>query len=372
MPDTQAAPDGLVADLRRARDARDDAEAAVADVGESRVRALQDALDGLDRLFAQYEEDATGTGDFQSYLSFQDDLVAFVEDLDSDLPEREAFESLLELFKKRRLSEADFAEARGRLSDARDLVARLDRLADARQAYRDAQRRVRERADEHAAEVEQLERIQRLGNADLDAPVENLRDPIEAYNEAVRAAFREFEAEAPARDVLGVVSASASYPLVPFESVPEELREFVAGPAGDETIPQLLEYAEYSLSKLDHYVEEPRTLKRVVGGNRTYLDRLDADPLVVEWPPAPAEDLQYRARELVSVVGRFADERVLEHLHEVRECTRRDDYERLRTAAVADHELTDEEKARAAAGVEDDLTAAREAEASLRDALDEY
>ncbi|WP_232686525.1 DUF7118 family protein [Halobacterium zhouii] len=374
MPDAKAAPDGLVADLKRARDARDDAEDAVADVGESRIRALRDALTELDRLLAQYEEDATGTGDFQSYLSFQDDLVAFVEELDDDLPEREAFESLLDLFKKRRLSDADFTEARNRLSDARDLVGRLDHLADTRKRYADARQAVEERADEHAAEVEHLERLRRLGNADLDAPVEDLRDPIEAYDEAVREAFEAFKSNASARCVLDLVATAESYPLVPFEPVPGDLREFVAGAddAGGEPIPQLLEYAEYSPSKLEHYVEEPRTLKRVVGGNRTYLDRLDADPLVVDWPPAPAAELQYRARELVAVVGRFADDSVLEWLHAVRAAARTNDYERLRTAAVADHELTDGEMERAASGVEDDLEAAREAEAALRDALSEY
>jgi len=375
MSDAQAArttdPSGLVADLEAARDARDDAREAVADVGKARLRDLRDALDGLERLFDQYEADATGTGDFKSYIDFQDDLVAFVEELDDDLPERDAFESLLDLFKKRRLSESDFAEARDRLADARALAGRLDDLDDARAAYADARTRAEARADEYAEEVEQLERLQRLGDADLDAPVETLRDPIEAYDERVRAAFQSFRESAPARDVLGFVETTQSYPLVGFDPVPEDLADFVAEhDAGDEPLPQLLEYADYSPSKLDHYVAEPRALKRAVGGNRTYLDRLDADPLTVGWPPAPAGDLRYRLDELVSVVDRFAGDDALAALHEVRQRVRDDDYRRLRTAAVAEHELTDAEKQRIEAGVESDLEAAREAERELRDALD--
>jgi hypothetical protein len=50
---------------------------------------------------------------------------------------------------------------------------------------------------------------------------------------------------------------------------------------------------------------------------------------------------------------------------------RRDDYDRLRDAAVATHELTDEERRRIESGVEDDLRRARENEQQLRDALDE-
>ncbi|CQH61581.1 uncharacterized protein HHUB_3490 [Halobacterium hubeiense] len=375
MSDAQAArttdPSGLVADLEAARDARDDARAAVADVGKERLRDLRDALDGLERLFDQYEADATGTGDFKSYIDFQDDLVAYVEDLDDDLPEREAFESLLDLFKKKRLSESDFAEARDRLADARDLVGRLDDLEAARDDYVKTRQRLEARADEYAEEVEQLERLQRLGNADLDAPVETLREPIETYDERVREAFASFRESAPARDVLGFVATTQSYPLVGFEPVPEDLAAFVTDrEAGTEPLPQLLEYAEYSPSKLDHYVAEPRALKRAVGGNRTYLDRLDADPLTVGWPPAPAEELKHRLEELVSVVARFADDDVLAALHAVRRRVRDDDYQRLRTAAVAEHELTEAEKQRIESGVANDLEAAREAERELRDALD--
>lgn len=376
MSDAQAAPardpDALVADLRDSRRAVADAEAAVEEHGEARLEALRAALRDLDRLFEQYEDDATGTGDFQSYLSFQDDLVALVEGFDDDLPEREAFESLLDLFKKRRLSESDFAEARDRLRDARDLATRLDTLETAREDHREVRKRVADAADEYADEVADLERLQRLGNADLDAPVADLREPVREYDDAVTDAFREFRQEAPAREFLAFVGTTESYPLVGFEAVPEDLAEFVANqPAGEEPIPTLLDYAEYSPSKLDHYVDAPRTLKRAVGGNRTYLDRLTADPLTVGWPPASADELRFRLDALVSVVARFAGDDVLEPLHAVRRWVRSDDYDRLRTAAVATHELTDEEERRIESGVEDDLQRARENEQRLRDALDE-
>jgi len=379
MPDAQAGqardhpdPDALVADLRDARQSLADAEAAVEEHGEGRLEALQTALRDLDVLFEQYEEDATGTGDFQSYLSFQDDLVALVEGFDDDLPERDAFESLLDLFKKRRLSDSDFAEARDRLRDARALAERLDTFEAAREEYRETRKRTTDAADEYADEVADLERLQRLGNADLDAPVEDLREPVRAYDDAVTDAFREFRREAPAREFLNFVETTEAYPLVGFEPVPEDLADFVAHQrAGGEPIPTLLDYAGYSPSKLDHYVDAPRTLKRAVGGNRTYLDRLDAEPLTVGWPPEPADELRFRLDALVSVVARFAGDDALEPLHEVRRWVRSDDYDRLRDAAVATHELTDEEKRRIESGVADELQRARENEQRLRDALDE-
>jgi len=378
MPDAQADqardrpdPDALVADLREARQALADAEAAVDEYGEDRLQALRGALRDVDVLFEQYEDDATGTGDFQSYLSFQDDLVALVEEeFADDLPERDAFESLLDLFKKRRLSERDFAEARDRLRDARGLVERLDDLEAARETHRETRQRVADAAEAYADEVASLERLQRLGNADLDAPVETLREPVRAYDDAVTDAFDEFRREAPAREFLAFVETTEAYPLVGFEPVPAALAEFVATQrAGEEPTPTLLDYAGYSPSKLEHYVDAPRTLKRAVGGNRTYLDRLDADPLTVGWPPAPADELAYRLDELVSVVARFAGDDALEPLHEVRRWVRDEDYDRLRNAAVATHELTDEERRRIEAGVEDDLQAARATEQRLRDAL---
>jgi hypothetical protein len=377
MPESQAAaardPDALERDLREARDALADAETAVETHGEAALRDLQAALRDLDLLFEQYEDAATGTGDFESYIKFQEDIVDLVEGLDEDLPEYDQFESLLELFKQRRLSEGDFDEARARLQDARGLAGRVETLEAAREEHRSVQRRVRDVADEYADEVEHLERLQRLGNADLDAPVEDLREPIRRYDDAVREAFRDFRDNEAAADVLGFVATTRAYPLVPFDPAPEDLAAFVADrDAGGEPIPQLLEYAEYSPSKLDHYVDAPRALKRAVGGNRTYLDRLTADPLTVGWPPAPAEELQYRLDELVSVVARFAGDDVLAPLHEVRRRVREDDYDRLRTAAQATHELTDDERARIESGVEEDLRRAREAEQQLRDALDEY
>ena len=370
--DSDPDPDALVAALRDAHRAVADAETAVEEHGENHLEALQVALRDVDRLFDQYEEDATGTGDFQSYLSFQDDLVALVEGFDDDLPERDAFESLLDLFKKRRLSESDFAEARDRLRDARDLAGRLETLEAAREEYRETRKRVADAADEYADEVADLERLQRLGNADLDAPVEALHEPIREYDDAVTDAFQEFRREAPARAFLDFVATTESYPLVGFEPVPEDLADFVATQsAGEEPIPALLDYAGYSPSKLDHYVDAPRTLKRAVGGNRTYLDRLDSGPLLVGWPPASADELQFRLDELVSVVGRFAGDDVLEPLHAVRKWVRSDDYDRLRDAAVATHELTDEEKRRIESGVEGELQRARENERRVRDALDE-
>ncbi|MFC7167115.1 DUF7118 family protein [Halospeciosus flavus] len=351
----------------------------VADPGEDALRELADALADVRAVLDRYEEDATGYGDFQRYVAFQDDLVATVEELPEDLPERETFEDLLPAFQKKTLSETDFEEARAALDEAEQTVEPLYELEDARERYDEARRQAAVRLTDLRERVDDLERLVDLGDADFDAPVERLREPVEAYNAAVRDAFDDFRASASARELLDFLDRAQTFPLVGFDEPPEALSDFVEDhEAGTETVSRLLELADFSHSKLGHYVDDPAALKRAVGGNRTYLAGLSADPLTVAWPPRPAEELRYRADELVSLVGRLVDRvdgdasTAVEHLRTVRDLTRDDDFERVRRAAVAREELTDEERERAAGDVEAELADARADLEELELLLDEY
>lgn len=378
MPDSAARSDGatddVVARLREAHDARADARAAVEDVGRERLGALQSALDDTHRLFDRYEERATGTGDFEAYVSFQDDLVDFVEDLPNDLPERDVFEGWLDDFKKRTLSTRDFDRARDDLADARDLVDRLETLRAREDAHRTAVAAARERREALRERIDHLERVRDLGEADIDAPVGDLRDPLVAYNDAVRDAFASVRREEPARDVLALLDRAGAFPLVDAPEPPSELRTYLAEHAvGTEPIPRLLELADFSRSKLSHYVDDPATFDRVVGGNRTALDAITPDPFTLAWPPERADVLRRRASELVSLVGRFADESVVADLRRVQQLARGDRYERLRATAVARDELSESDLDRIASGaVTDDLAAARDALDRLTEALETY
>ncbi|MFQ3284242.1 MAG: hypothetical protein ACI944_000954, partial [Natronomonas sp.] len=123
----------------------------------------------------------------------------------------------------------------------------------------------------------------------------------------------------------------------------------------------LLEYADYSTSKLSHYVDDAALLKRRVATNRTYLERLSADPLSIGWPPESAETLRFRIEELLGLVGTIADDATVSTLREIRELTRTDSYERIREAARAEAELTDEQRRKLERGeVETERSAARE------------
>jgi len=341
--------------------------------GEELLRKLRDACSALRSLLVEYEDRATGDGDFAAFIEFQDRIAHFTNDLHEDLPERETFEDIDDRLQQRRLTESDFAAVRERIDAAEDALAPLDDWEDARERYEQARLDAERRLDAVEDRIADCERLIELGEADLDAPTEQLREPIERYDEAVTKAFREYRASESARDVLAFVETTTLYPLVPFQSPPDDLLAYVeTADAGTEPIPQLLSYADYSPSKLDHYVDDPDALKRAVATRRTYLQRLDAEPLTVGWPPPAAETLRFQCEERISVVDRFAPD-VVETLRAVRALTRREDYDRLQTSAAAREQLTDAERERLRSGAvadeRDDLRAERE---SIREALAEY
>ena len=374
--DARVDADAAVADLEAAHDRLADLDAEIAEMGEGRVERAAEAYGRATDLLERYRETATGTGGetFQKFVEFQDEFVNLVEGVD-DVPHAEAFETASDRVDGRRLSESDFDRARDALDPVGEVADLLDRREAARDAYdearRDAVRRLRAVEDR----IDSLERLTRLGDADFDAPVADLRDPVERYDESVRADFEAYKRETAANEVLSFVASTAAYPLVEFRRSPEDLRAYLDGSeAGEESIPTLLEYADYSRSKLDHYVADPDELKARVATNRTYLERLGADPLTVSWPPPAAGTLRRRADELVSVVGRFASEETVAALRDVVDVARDEGrYERLRRTAEAEAELTDAQRDRLASGaVADELASLRDERERLASALDEY
>ncbi|KOX94907.1 hypothetical protein AMS69_03345 [Haloarcula rubripromontorii] len=370
---TAGTPD-VVERLEQAAEAYHRAQERVEAVGADALRDCRDIHNELWNLLESYDGRATGGGDFEAFMEFQGRVGTLTDDLPEDLPERDTFEEIDDFLQQRRLTEGDFEQAREMLSPIGDLVGRLDELDDAREQYKKARTEANRRRGELGDRIDELERLQRLGDADLDAPVEHLRDPIERYNDAVTEAFTEFRRNTAARDALAVIEQADAYPLVEFQSPPAELLTYVREhDAGTEPIPKLLEYAGYSASKLDHYVDDAAALRSAVATRQTYLRRLDAEPVRVDWPPPSAAALPWYCREYRSVVARFADEPVVAALREVRGLAERDDYGRLRESAVARAELTESERERLASGaVEQELSAAREASAAIEDALDTY
>ncbi|WP_203229144.1 DUF7118 family protein [Halobellus captivus] len=337
--------------LRAARSRQTQVEAEIEDVGEDAVVTAADTYRKALSLLDRYEGSATGTGDFQAYVEFQGKFLDLVDELGDDVPSKDAFDTAAERMDRRRLSEDDFDDARADLEPAGEYVDLLDRREEATEAVSAAKRDAKLYGRELDDEIERRAEMLAFADADLDAPVEELRGPVRAYNEAVEEDFNAFYESGAAADVIGLLERAESFPLVEFESPPRDLREFVReSPDADESIPTLLEFADYTGSKLDHYAADPALLQTTVAVHRTFLERLSAEPLTVSLPPPQAETLRLWAREATSLLARFASEETVARLRAVRDLTRRDDYEELQFVARAHEELDADARERVKSG----------------------
>ncbi|MFW6045382.1 MAG: DUF7118 family protein [Natronomonas sp.] len=315
------------------------------------LTTVAEAYRKITTVFDRWEDRATDFDDFEGYVKFRDDLAETLSAIPDSVPHASTIEEAAETVKTdsvtSSLSKRDFEAARDELEPLRTDTERYEILQSARESYRTAYRDLRRRLEELDTKQDDLRRLRRFAEADLDAPVEVLRDPIETYNHAVEDSFASFRRESPALRVLTFIETTEQYPLVPFDSPPEDLLEYVrTEAAGEHTLDELVEFSEYTRSKLDHYVDDADLLKRRIATNRTYVDRLTAEPLTIEWPPPPADELRFLVNELVSIVDRFAEDETVATLRTVRQLANRDEYEQLRTAAVARDQLTDAERAR--------------------------
>jgi hypothetical protein len=322
-------------------------EARVEEFGHDDLDQLSDAYREFTDLLDRYEEQVVGdAGDVKTNIEFQSQVADVVGNIPSDTLLYATFTECAEYLKQKWFNTSDFEHVREQLEPVGDIVGRLDAYEQAHHDYRKVRRDIRQEIRNIDEQIAEYERLVELGEADLDAPTERLREPIERYNETVAEAFLEFVEERPAREVVAALDAMEAYPLVPFESPPADLEQYLREEEpGEMTIPKLLEYARYSRSKLDHYIEDPDRFDRVVGGQQTFLSGLDAEPLQIGWPAPSAARLRWRCQELTAALNRIAPAAV-EQLRAVAALPHETDYERLYTSAVASEQLTDEERSR--------------------------
>jgi tetratricopeptide (TPR) repeat protein len=364
----------LVAQLDQSEQRLSRAQDRVDEFGEDDLQQLASVYREFLGVLERYEEDVTDDGgDYQTNIEFQSQIAEVSEHISDDLLLSETFRECDEYLQQKWFSQSDFDHVYEQLEPVADLVERIDERDRILENYRETRRDIEYRIRELDEEIDELERLSRLGNADLTAPTDRLHEPVEAYNDAVTDAFRTAHSEWSAREMLDFVTAMDAYPLVPFEQPPDELVTYIFdSDPGAETIQTLVEYADYSRSKLDHYVDDPAAFEEAVGGKQTYLRRLDADPLRIDWPPPGPKHLQYRCRELTAAVNRL-DPAVVEPLRTVAALPRETEYERLRNSVLATEQLTESERDRIESeDIEGQLTECRAERDRLQDALAEY
>lgn len=361
--------DAFGAAYDRFRDLQDDLDPITLET----VETIDDALITFDRLFDTFEDRATGSGDFAGYITFQQKVASLVSGLPDDLPERDAFEAVEAIAQQRRLSEADFEDAREALEPARAIVETRNDLFAAREALHERRLDLHERLDDLDDRIEELDRVLELGEVDIEKSVADIRDPIETFNDAVTEDFHTYLGETPAPDVIEFIRKTRSFPLVHVPQPPTDLRRYLTATETDLTIYELQEYANYSRSKLEHYIHDPGRFKTEIATEQTYLASIDAEPFHIEWPPLPANELRWKIRELLPLVDRFGSESTVAALRSVRDLIIHPDrYHELRDVAVARNELTEAQREKLAAGaVEPERDAYAYAKQRISKTLDE-
>ncbi|KAB1190403.1 hypothetical protein GJR96_15590 [Haloferax sp. MBLA0076] len=370
-----------VKELRDAARELDETRTAVEERGESELQTAAEALDNVERILDQYESRATDRDDLKGYVQFREALSDTLDEIPPDVSHSESFidaNDILTTGITSTLSTSDFGRAREALEPVRKDAQLLQSWKTAREEYKTARYAVEQRHREVGERIDELEELLALGEADLDRSTDELSEPIEAYNEAVTMAFDQFVGETPAREVLDLLATAESYPLVELPTPPQRLRTYLdTADIGSEPVSRLTELAKFSRSKLDHYVADPETFSAAVGTTQTFLSQLSdaADSLTISWPPAPAQELRWRTRELVAVVGRFADEATVARARSVYRLASNSEGEfaRLRATAVAREQLTDEQRAKLERGaVEAELETLRAESRQLEACLEQH
>jgi len=109
--------------------------------------------------------------------------------------------------------------------------------------------------------------------------------------------------------------------------------------------------------------------RTAVAVHRTYVERLDAEPLTLDWPPAGGDDeLAYEIDELIPSSRGSPTTRRWRRARSVRDLARDEEYDRLRRAAVVRDALDEPERGLLKRGVIDDRV--REAERTVSIAED--
>lgn len=343
--------ESVLTELQDAAERHETITAQINDTGHDAVVETADAYRRATGLLDKYIDSATGTGDFQAYVEFQNKFLGCVEELPDELPAREAFETAADRLDSRRLSEGDFASAREDLAPAKKYIEQLESYNQITEEIETARRNVTLHRRKINDAIDMHNEALSFADVDFDSPVEQLLDPIKAYNDQLRSEFNEFITTASVAAVIDFLEYADLFPLVAFQSPPPDLRRFAReSPDANESIPTVLEFASYSGSKLDHYATDPALLQTTVAVHQTFLERLDADPLIIERPPPTAGTLRQFSGEAISILGRFASEETIAHLRAIRDQSYEDSYDRLRTALRAQTDLSANERERLRTG----------------------
>jgi len=308
----------------------------VEEVGEERAETTRALYESLTDVTEEYREEATGHGNFEKYVEFENHVIAFENTVEEeDVHLQDDFEKSLERLDRRTLQDKHFRRALDDLDAVEELAEDYERYTELRDELRDELGSLERRKEELASRIDELEESVEKAREVEDVDVSELRDSVETYNDRVRRDFEEFVRDTSAVEVARLgehVSNSSLLGDVPVEEGDaERLDEYV----DDESVDRVLELADSSDAKLSHYLEDTEGFRDAVP--RLWFESPSAEPFVLSYEPEGKA--KYKTRELVPIVAEFADEETVEALRGVKRMAERGDYSRMRSALVDRREV---------------------------------
>lgn len=331
----------------------EDALDTVEEVGAEPLRNAANLKSRFDAAVREYRDSATGRDDFGSYVEFRSIATAVEEAVEEDeVYGEDSFLQAAERFDRRTIREKHFDRAEEDLADVEAAVEDLGQAERLQDEVAGMRHRLRRRLDELEDEKDELlgELEQVKEYEDVDA--EELVGLVDEYDRRVKQEFQEFRERASAADVVRVGARAGELPLVDDQPVDVDDARTLEDVAGDRTVEQVLEMADHSRSKLEHYVDDAVEFRRAVP--RSFLESFDGSAFEIGFDE-PADVVRYEAPELRKVVQGFADEDVVDLLRRIRRLAMDDEYEEMRRAHQAAGELDPESLRRRVDEVEEEM-----------------
>ncbi|MDY6765077.1 MAG: hypothetical protein SV377_05240 [Halobacteria archaeon] len=324
-----------IQELKRARQR-------IEDIGLEKAKKTHDFYSELSETMDEYREDAVGTGDFETYVEFQgilDDMLERVKKNQDEIHRPEDFERVIDDFEKRVIRESDFRHAESTLSDVRELSETIDRINEIEKELRYEKGKLERRKSELESRLKSIKRKidTAKGVSDIDpSPLVSL---IESYNSSVETDFEEFYNNAPAIKVARIGEKARDFPLADIKPLDKEtVRILERTGMGRKTVSEVLEYADYSDSKLSHYIDKPEEFRRNV--SQTWFKLLSADDFKIS-VETPQNLIKHKVPELVRVVGEFGSDETVRKLREIHSIAERGEYAPMRRAYLSEKETGD-------------------------------
>lgn len=342
-----------------------DLERRIEELGPGRLDRVEFLLSELKGLVREYEDkDRT----FKTHRSLRMTLDRLARRIQKSYENEEIGEEV-EHFDKALVHARDW-----HWKDTRRALEPLEEIAGLRDERNRVEKEIRRQKKARRKKRRELEerarRLRSLRDTRLDPGAEeyihSIQERLDRVNERIVGVLDALVSNAPTREVIRLLGDVGIRPELGLPRAPDKsgLMGFLGShPVGNEPIYRVLEYADYSDSRLSHYVDRPREFKDAMSANLAYLEKItDIRRLAPKLQVEPGGMLARRLSALTSLVSRAGSlvekdtSGLVQELREMRREVLSGEYARHFSSYRRIQRLSQEERRLVEAGaVEDEL-----------------